>query len=60
MFGLSLLLSAVIFLFDFYRPTGIAVWLFYLIPLLFTAYVAPRRTTFLLLLICTLLIGLGH
>jgi len=59
-FGVSLLLSAVFFLFDLYKPTDIAVWLFYLIPLLFTAYVAPRRTSYLLLLICTLLIGLGH
>jgi two-component system cell cycle sensor histidine kinase/response regulator CckA len=59
-FGISLLLSIVLFLFDWYKPTDIAVWLFYLIPLLFTAYVAPRRTTYLLLLICTLLIGLGH
>ena len=59
-FGLSLLLSIVLFLFDWYKPIEIAVWLFYLIPLLFTAYVAPRRTSYLLLLICTLLIGLGH
>ncbi|MGA7104511.1 MAG: ATP-binding protein [Candidatus Deferrimicrobiaceae bacterium] len=59
-FGISLLLSAVLFLFDMYKPTDIAVWLFYLIPLLLTTYVAPRRTSYLLLLICTLLIGLGH
>jgi two-component system cell cycle sensor histidine kinase/response regulator CckA len=59
-FGLSLLLSALFFLFDCFNPTDIAVWLFYLIPLLLTAYVAPRRITYLLLLICTLLIGLGH
>ena len=59
-FGVSLLLSIVLFLFDWYKPTDIAVWLFYLIPLLFTAYVAPRRTSYLLLLICTLLIGLGY
>ena len=59
-FGLSLLLSAVFFLFDCFNSTDIAVWLFYLIPLLLTAYVAPRRITYLLLLICTLLIGLGH
>ena len=58
-FGISLLLSIVLFLFDWYKPTDIAVWLFYLIPLLFTAYVAPRWTSYLLLLICTLLIGLG-
>lgn len=59
-FGLSLLLSIVFFLFDCFNLTDIAVWLFYLIPLLLTAYVAPRRITYLLLLICTLLIGLGH
>ena len=59
-FGISLLLSALFFLFDLHKPTDIAVWLFYLIPLLFTAYVAPRWTSYLLLLICTLLIGLGH
>lgn len=59
-FGLSLLLSAVFFLFDCFNPTDIAVWLFYLIPLLLTAYVAPRRNTYLLMLICTLLITLGH
>ncbi len=59
-FGISLLLSIALFLFDWYKPIDIAVWLFYLIPLLFTAYVAPRRTSYLLLLICTLLIGLGH
>ncbi|MDX1814964.1 MAG: ATP-binding protein, partial [Thermodesulfobacteriota bacterium] len=59
-FGISLLLSIVLFLFDWYKPTDIAVWLFYLIPLLFTAYVAPRRITYLLLLICTFLIGLGY
>jgi PAS domain S-box-containing protein len=59
-FGISLLLSFVLFLFDWYKPTDIAVWLFYLIPLLFTAYVAPRPISYLLLLICTLLIGLGY
>jgi len=59
-FGTSLLLSIGVFLFDWHKPTDIAVWLFYLIPLLFTAYVAPRWTSYLLLLICTLLIGLGH
>lgn len=59
-FGISLLLSIALFLFDWYKPIDIAVWLFYLIPLLFTAYVAPRRISYLLLLICTLLIGLGH
>jgi two-component system cell cycle sensor histidine kinase/response regulator CckA len=59
-FGTSLLLSIGVFLFDWHKPTDIAVWLFYLIPLLLTAYVAPRWTSYLLLLICTLLVGLGH
>lgn len=59
-FGISLLLSVLFFLSDIHNPTNIPVWLFYLIPLLFTAYVSPRWTSYLHLLICTLLIGLGH
>jgi two-component system cell cycle sensor histidine kinase/response regulator CckA len=59
-FGISLLISVVLFIYDWYRPIDISVWLFYLIPLLFTSYAAPRRFAYLLLLICTLLVGLGY
>jgi len=58
-FGISVLISCVFFIFDLYSSADIAVWLFYLIPLLATSYVAPRWLSFLLLVICTLLIGLG-
>jgi two-component system cell cycle sensor histidine kinase/response regulator CckA len=59
-FGISILISVVLFIYDWYRPIDISVWLFYLIPLLFTSYAAPRWSAYLLLLICTLLIGLGY
>lgn len=59
-FGISILISVVMFIYDWYRPIDISVWLFYLIPLLFTSYAAPRWSAYLLLLICTLLIGLGY
>jgi two-component system cell cycle sensor histidine kinase/response regulator CckA len=59
-FGISLLISVVLFIYDWYRPIDISVWLFYLIPLLITSYAAPRWFSYLLLLICTLLIGLGY
>jgi len=58
-FGISVLISVLFFIFDLYSSSDIAVWLFYLIPLLATSYVAPRWLSFLLLVICTLLIGLG-
>jgi len=58
-FGISLLLSVVFFLFDMYKPVDIAVWLFYLVPLLVTSYLAPRWISYLLLVGCTFLIGLG-
>lgn len=58
-FGISVLLSIVFFLFDMYGSVDIAVWLFYLIPLLVTSYLAPRWLSYLLLVGCTLLIGLG-
>lgn len=58
-FGISVLLSVVFFLFDIYRSVDIAVWLFYLVPLLVTSYLAPRWISYLLLVGCTLLIGLG-
>jgi PAS domain S-box-containing protein len=58
-FGISVLLSVVFFLFDMYRSVDIAVWLFYLVPLLVTSYLAPRWISYLLLVGCTLLIGLG-
>lgn len=58
-FGISVLLSVVFFLFDIYRSVDIAVWLFYLVPLLVTSYLAPRWISYLLLVGCTLLIGLA-
>jgi len=48
------------FLIDVYRTVEVYVWLFYLIPLLFISYVAPRRMSYLMLSICTLMIGLGY
>ncbi len=57
--GISVLLTVVFFLFDLYKSVGIAVWLFYLVPLLVTSYLAPRWISYLLLVGCTLLIGLG-
>ncbi|HEU5360422.1 MAG TPA: PAS domain-containing protein, partial [Candidatus Deferrimicrobiaceae bacterium] len=60
MFGISVLISVVLFIYDWFRPIDIAVWLFYLIPLLFTSYAAPRWAAYLLLSLCTLLIGLGY
>ena len=59
-FGISVLISFVFFLFDRYKSAEIAMWLFYLIPLLATSYVAPRWLSFLLLAICTSLIGFGY
>jgi two-component system cell cycle sensor histidine kinase/response regulator CckA len=59
-FGISVLISVVLFIYDWFRPIDIAVWLFYLIPLLFTSYAAPRWAVYLLLSLCTLLIGLGY
>ena len=60
MFGISVLISVVFFIFDIFKPINVAVWLFYLIPLLFTSYAATRGKSYLLLLICTLLIVLGY
>lgn len=59
-FGISILISVVLFLYDWLRPNDITVWLFYLVPLLFTSYAAPRWSAYVLLSICTLLIGLGY
>lgn len=59
-FGISLLISLVLFVFDWLRSINISVWLFYLIPLLFTAYATPRWTAYLLLCVCTALTGLGY
>ena len=59
-FGISILISVVLFLYDWFRPNDISVWLFYLIPLLFTSYAAPRWSAYLLLALCTLLIGIGY
>lgn len=58
-FGLSVLISFGLFALDRFKTVDIAVWLFYLIPLLATSYVAPRRVAYLLLVMCTALIGLG-
>ena len=58
--GTSVLISLLLFVFDWTRTIDISVWLFYLIPLLFTAYAAPRWAAYLLLLICTVLISLGY
>src|SRR4030067_655897 len=57
--GFSFPLSIVFFLFDIYKPVDIAVWLFYLVPLLVTSYLAPRWISYLFLVGCTFLIGLG-
>ncbi len=59
-FAISVLISLLLFVFDWTRTIDISVWLFYLIPLLFTAYAAPRWAAYLLLLICTVLISLGY
>jgi len=59
-FGISVLMIVVFFLIDLYKTVEVAVWLFYLIPLLFISYVAPRRISYLLLSICTLMIVLGY
>jgi len=59
-FGISVLISVVLFIYDWFRPIDISVWLFYLIPLLFTSYASPRWAAYLLLWICTLLIGIGY
>ena len=59
-FGISILISVLLFVYDWFRPNDISVWLFYLIPLLFTSYASPRWSAYLLLFICTLLIGLGY
>ncbi len=59
-FGISALISVVLFIYDWFRPIDVSVWLFYLIPLLFTSYAGPRWAAYLLLLVCTLLIGLGY
>lgn len=59
-FGISVLISLVLFVFDWARSSDITVWLFYLIPLLFTAYTTPRWSAYLLLCLCTGLIGLGY
>ena len=58
--GISILMIVVFFLIDLYKTVEIAVWLFYLIPLLFISYVSPRWMSYLLLSICTLMIGLGY
>lgn len=57
---MSVLTSLVLFVFDWIRPINITVWYFYLIPLLFTAYFTPRWISYLLLCLCTVLIGLGY
>lgn len=59
-FGISVLISVAFFIFDIFKPIDATVWLFYLIPLLFTSYAATRGKSYLLLLICTLLIALGY
>lgn len=59
-FGISVLISLAFFIFDIVKPINMTVWLFYLIPLLFTSYAATRRISYLLLLICTLLIVLAY
>lgn len=58
-FGFSILLSFFLFLFDLYKSSDIAVWLLYLIPLLFVSYIAPRWMSLILLAICMGLIALG-
>jgi two-component system cell cycle sensor histidine kinase/response regulator CckA len=58
--GISVLMIAVFFLIDLYKTVEVSVWLFYLIPLLFISYVAPRRISYLLLSICTLMIFIGY
>jgi two-component system cell cycle sensor histidine kinase/response regulator CckA len=60
LYGVSVLLLGVFFLIDVNKTVNVAVWLFYLIPLLFISYVAPRWTAYLFLLICTVLIGIGY
>src|SRR5512134_730241 len=59
-FGISVLISFAFFILDIVKPINVAVWLFYLIPLLLTSYAATRGKSYLLLLICTLLIVLAH
>ncbi len=58
--GISVLMIVVFFLIDLYKTVEVDVWLFYLIPLLFISYVAPRWISYLLLSICTVMIGLGY
>jgi two-component system, cell cycle sensor histidine kinase and response regulator CckA len=59
-FGICILISIIFFVYDCVRPNEIAVWLFYLVPLLLTTYAAPRWSAYLLLSLCTLLIALGY
>lgn len=58
-FRISVLISVAFFIFDIFKPISVAVWLFYLIPLLFTSYAATRAKAYLLLMICTFLVVLG-
>jgi PAS domain S-box-containing protein len=60
LYGVSVLLVGVFFLIDVNKTVQVSVWLFYLIPLLFISYVAPRWTAYLFLLISTLLIVIGY
>jgi PAS domain S-box-containing protein len=60
LYGVSVLLLGVFFLIDVNKTVEVSVWLFYLIPLLFISYVAPRWTAYLFLTMATILIGVGH
>ena len=60
LYGLSILMVGAFFLIDVNKTVEVSVWLFYLIPLLFISYVAPRWTAYLFLSICTFLIGIGY
>lgn len=60
LYGVSVLMVGAFFLIDVNKTVEVSVWLFYMIPLLFISYVAPRWTAYLFLSISTLLIGIGY
>ncbi len=57
--ALAVVVAAIVFVLGLSEPSGYAVWLGYLFPVLIAAWSAPPRYAYLVTAGCTVLIGLG-
>jgi len=55
----TVVLTTGIFVLDLLTPLGVAIWVFYMLPLLIVSRATERLTPFILAAVCTVLIALG-